>query len=98
MSKELLKELIAKPGVLVLSKTTCPYCMRAKAALSGAGIPATVVELDSRADGRALQDAAAELSGQRTVPNIWANGQHIGGSSDLIPKIQDGSLQKLLGM
>lgn len=34
-------------------------------------------------DGNAIQDALQEISGQRTVPNIWIKQKHIGGNSDL---------------
>jgi glutaredoxin 3 len=34
-------------------------------------------------DGAAIQDALQELSGQRTVPNIYISQKHIGGNSDL---------------
>ena len=34
-------------------------------------------------DGAVLQDALQEISGQRTVPNIFIGGKHIGGNSDL---------------
>lgn len=34
-------------------------------------------------DGSAIQDALEELSGQRTVPNIFFGKKHIGGNSDL---------------
>lgn len=34
-------------------------------------------------DGAAIQDALQEISGQRTVPNIFIKQKHIGGNSDL---------------
>lgn len=45
-------------------------------------------------DGSDLQDALHEISGQRTVPNIYINKAHIGGNSDLQGKKAD--LPKLL--
>jgi len=56
---ETLKKLIASSKVLVLSKTSCPYCSRTKSLLQeikASGV--TVVELDQRSDGSALQSAA----------------------------------------
>lgn len=38
------------------------------------------------ADGAALQDALEEITGQRSVPNIFIKQQHIGGNSDLQAK------------
>lgn len=34
-------------------------------------------------EGAAIQSALAEISSQRTVPNIFINKKHIGGNSDL---------------
>lgn len=34
-------------------------------------------------DGLELQDALYELTGQRTVPNVFIGGEHIGGNSDV---------------
>ena len=34
-------------------------------------------------DGSAIQDALAEITNQRSVPNIFINKNHIGGNSDL---------------
>jgi glutaredoxin 3 len=41
------------------------------------------VELDQENDGADIQRALQELTGQRTVPNIFINKKHIGGNSDL---------------
>jgi glutaredoxin 3 len=45
-------------------------------------------------DGAAIQDALEEISGQRSVPNIYIKKQHIGGNSDLQAK--KSQLPKLL--
>ena len=37
-------------------------------------------------DGSELQDALQEITGQRTVPNIFIGHKHIGGNSDLQAK------------
>ena len=34
-------------------------------------------------DGSAIQGALEEMTGQRTVPNIFISQKHIGGNSDL---------------
>jgi len=54
-----------------------------------------VAELtNSLADGAALQDALEEITGQRSVPNIFIAQKHIGGNSDLQAK--KGELDSLL--
>lgn len=45
-------------------------------------------------DGSAIQAALQEISGQRTVPNIFIGKKHIGGNSDLQAK--SGELKGLL--
>lgn len=40
-------------------------------------------------DGAALQDALEEITGQRSVPNIFISQKHIGGNSDLQAKKGD---------
>ena len=40
-------------------------------------------------DGSDIQAALQEISGQRTVPNIWIGQKHIGGNSDLQAKKND---------
>ena len=48
------------------------------------------------ADGAERQAALLQISGQRTVPNIFINGKHLGGNSDLCDALEDGELQELL--
>ena len=43
-----------------------------------------------------LQQALAEMTGQRTVPNVWVKGKHIGGCDDTFKAHFDGSLEDLL--
>jgi len=92
-----VSDAIAKNHVMVFSKTYCPYCTRAKEALAGLKVKGIeIYELDVRKDGNELQTALLELTGQRTVPNIFVGGKHIGGCDKTLEKIADGSLQKLL--
>lgn len=48
------------------------------------------------AQGEAIQAYLLEKTGQRTVPNVFVNKTHIGGSDDLAKAERDGTLQKLL--
>jgi glutaredoxin 3 len=50
-----------------------------KALLKGLAVPATVVELDTLADGDAVQAGVAEVTGRRTVPQVFIGGKHVGG-------------------
>lgn len=48
------------------------------------------------ADGAEIQDTLEQMTGQRTVPNIFINGQHIGGNSEFQALYKEGKLKELL--
>ncbi|KAG7891553.1 hypothetical protein KL936_001496 [Ogataea polymorpha] len=87
MSKEAIQKvqkLIASHKVFVASKTYCPYCSAAKRTLSSiVKNDLFIIELNTIEDGDEMQDALQEITGQRTVPNIFIGGEHIGGNSEL---------------
>ena len=87
--------MINSGQVLMFSKTFCPYCTEAKNILASASVDVEVHELDIIPDGAEMQDALQEISKQRTVPNIFVAGQHIGGCSDLKAKIDNGKLLEI---
>ncbi|KAL4761612.1 glutaredoxin [Aspergillus foveolatus] len=77
------QQIIDENGVVVFSKSYCPYCKASKSLLSELGAKYYALELDTIDDGADLQNALEEISGQRTVPNIYIAKKHIGGNSDL---------------
>ncbi|KAJ5468515.1 hypothetical protein N7475_006267 [Penicillium sp. IBT 31633x] len=77
------QSLIDDNAVVVFSKSYCPYCESSKKLLKSFDAKYTVLELDQDEEGSAIQSALAEISGQRTVPNIFIKQKHIGGNSDL---------------
>ena len=46
-------------------------------------------------EGSQIQDALKDITGQKTVPNIFINGIHIGGCSDLKTKISNGQVMQI---
>ena len=68
---EKVRSLISTGKVLVFSKTWCPYCDEAKQILSSANVKFDAYELDKLSDGEAMQKALLEVTGQKTVPNIF---------------------------
>ena len=48
------------------------------------------VELDLRADGRAVQAYLQATTGSRTVPSVWLNGKYFGGSDDTVSGLASG--------
>ncbi|TKY70429.1 Glutaredoxin-C3 protein [Spatholobus suberectus] len=92
----LVQNVIYSNRIAVFSKSYCPYCLRAKRVLAELNEQPFVVELDLRDDGYQIQSVLLDLIGRRTVPQIFVNGKHIGGSDDLRAAVQSGELQKLL--
>merc|ERR1712112_513965 len=80
---------------MVFSKTTCPFCTKIKQLFESLKIEYEVLELDQISDGADVQAALLEKSGQRTVPNVYINGEHVGGCDDTL-KLH--SENKLLSM
>ena len=81
--KTKVQTLIKDNKVMVFSKSTCPFCVKTKSLLKQIGVNAKIVELNTSSDGSSMQNYLQELSGQRTVPNIFIGGKHIGGNSEI---------------
>jgi glutaredoxin 3 len=79
--------------VRIYLTSTCPYCAAAKRLLQQKGAAFVEVDVDDR---RELRSWLASASGQRTVPQVFINGQSVGGFSDLTALDQDGELDPLL--
>jgi len=77
----------------IFTKATCPYCHRAKALLNSKGAAFDEIAIDGDAQKR---EVMIELSGRTTVPQIFINGQHIGGCDDLHALDARGGLDSLL--
>jgi glutaredoxin 3 len=73
----------------------CPYCARAKALLQRKGATYTEYDIDAET---ALRDEMIQRSGgRRTVPQIFIDGAHVGGSDDLAALEAAGKLDTKLG-
>mmetsp|Transcript_4159 Transcript_4159/g.9029 ORF Transcript_4159/g.9029 Transcript_4159/m.9029 type:complete len:101 (-) Transcript_4159:495-797(-) len=93
MGDELDKALESHP-VVVVSKTWCSFCTRAKNVLANYPIKnMRVIECDSKP---AVQNRAEELTGQRTVPNIFIGGKSIGGCDKTVALHNKGQLKVML--
>ena len=72
----------------------CPYCSMAEALLRSKGIEAEKTLVDVHTEERATMLERA--GGRRTVPQIFINGEHIGGFDELRALDQAGKLDPLL--
>jgi glutaredoxin 3 len=78
----------------IYTKFLCPYCTRAKALLGKKGV--NFEEIDISTGGPRRAEMVERSGGRQTVPQIFINGQHIGGSDDLAALDRDGGLDPLL--
>jgi glutaredoxin-like protein len=68
------------PRVTLFSKPGCPYCARAREMLEDKGYRFEEIELGSHGVSYSSLQA---VSGRSTTPQVYIDGQHIGGSDDL---------------
>ncbi|GFQ07723.1 glutaredoxin, partial [Phtheirospermum japonicum] len=90
------EEIVASNPVVVFSKSYCPYCVAVKELLRKLGATYKVIELNNESDGSEIQAALKEWTGQRTVPNVFIGGKHIGGCDDTTNLHNQGKLNALL--
>ncbi|KAJ7171069.1 hypothetical protein C8R46DRAFT_1032754 [Mycena filopes] len=93
-----LETAITENKIMIFSKTTCGYCKKAKALFAAKypGETPVVFELNQREDGADIQAYLADKTGQRTVPNIFVNKQHVGGNDDTQAAFKSGKLTELI--
>ena len=84
--------------VVVYSKSYCPYCITTKQlfATQFPNVDTKVIELDQMKNGSAIQSTLAQMTGQRTVPNVWVKGNFVGGNDDTQSLNRSGKLTELL--
>ena len=81
--------------VKMYTTQVCPFCLRAKALLKQRGVEAIEeirIDLDPAERARMM-----ELTGRRTVPQVFIGETHVGGCDDLIALDQRAGLLPLLG-
>ena len=80
--------------VRMYTTAVCPYCIRAKPVLKAQGV-AQIEEIRVDTDP-AERTKMMELTGRRTVPQIFIGDTHVGGCDDLIALDSRGGLVPLL--
>ncbi len=79
--------------VIMYSTRFCPYCMRARRLLKNKKIIFEEILIGSN---RSLRQEMEQKSGRTSVPQIFINGQAIGGYDDMAQLNHDGTLDTLL--
>jgi len=80
--------------VKMYTTAVCPYCIRAKQILKSKGVEQIEeVRIDTNPQER---DRMMEITGRRTVPQIFIGDTHVGGCDDLVALDGRGGLVPLL--
>ncbi|WP_367067770.1 glutaredoxin 3 [Oryzisolibacter sp. LB2S] len=82
-------------AVKMYTTAVCPYCIRAKQLLKSKGVE-QIEEIRVDTDPAARQQMM-EITGRRTVPQIFIGDTHVGGFDDLAALDGRGALMPLLG-
>ena len=90
----MMKDRKSMAHVKMYTTQVCPYCIRAKMLLKQRGVD-TIEEV--RVDMNPTErQAMMQITGRRTVPQIFIGDTHVGGCDDLIDLDQRGGLMPLL--
>lgn len=85
---------MSAPRVEIYTQAWCPYCARAMNLLQAKGV--AFEEIAAQPGSAARAEAKARAGGRTSVPQIFINGAHIGGSDDLAALERAGRLDALL--
>ena len=79
--------------VRMYSTGVCPYCVMAEKLLVSKGVAVEKIRVDLDTEKRGVM---MQLTGRRTVPQIFVGETHVGGYDDLAALDQAGKLDELL--
>ncbi|KXW55418.1 glutaredoxin 3 [Ferrovum sp. PN-J185] len=81
-------------NVVMYTTGYCPYCVMAERLLKSKGVDAIKkIEIDANPEERSRM---MEITGRRTVPQIFIGSTHVGGYDDLVALDKSGKLLPLL--
>lgn len=86
---------IAMAEVVVYTTMFCPYCSGARKLLKSRGI--AFEEIDVTLNAARRESMARMAGGRHTVPQIFIDGEAIGGYDDLVRLERNGELAARLG-
>lgn len=87
---------VATNDVVILGMAHNPFVKKARAALKTAGTPFTYLEYGNYWNNYDVRVAIKMWTGWPTFPQVFVKGTFIGGASDLIAELADGTFQKRL--
>ncbi len=87
--------------MVIFTTSYCPHCEETKKLFKNMNVDARVIELDLMANGltdNGIADKLQELTGQRTVPNVFIKGMYLGGNQLTQEIAKTGSIHQTLGL
>ncbi|GFE53641.1 glutaredoxin [Babesia ovis] len=90
-------ECLQKSKIVVFSRSTCPYCVKANGILmSEAPDDLTIVQLDDNPNRPSIMEYFKETTGAATVPRVFIGGKFYGDCSKTAAAHESGELRKIL--
>lgn len=89
----MVKPVKQKVPVLIYSTSSCRFCVLAKELLDKKGVTYAEIDVNSPEVAEKLRQTA---NGQSSVPQIFIDGKHIGGYSNLLDLEHSGKLDEML--
>jgi glutaredoxin 3 len=86
---------MAMAEVQLYTTPFCPYCVRARALLDRKGV--AFIDIDITEEPGRHGEMVGRAGGRTSVPQIFINGEHIGGSDELVALDRTGELDVKLG-
>ena len=94
-----IDNLLKEKKVVVISKSYCPFCKKAKQVLANYNIPKECIEIkeiENDPNCEEIQKYMMELTGGRSVPRVFIGGKFIGGGDETQSMHNKGKLEPLL--
>lgn len=82
--------------VEIYTSPFCPYCVRAKRLLDSKGV--SYEEIDVYQHPNRRDEMVERAGGRTTVPQVFIDGQSLGGCDDIHALDHQGKLDPLLGL
>lgn len=101
VERDSLVAQIQSEPVMMYSKDFCRYCHSVKALFAKYDIPYTVSEINvnvPRSEMLKTQAILMSISGQKSVPNIFIGGVHVGGNDTIYAMLHSGELKTRLDL
>merc|ERR1712170_253052 len=96
---QLVDDLIANNKIMIFAKTDCPYSEKLRNLFNeNGGLKGQykLVEIDLEPKGSILESSMKKETKQKSVPNLFIGGKHIGGFDETNALAESGKLKKIL--